>query len=357
MENLFFELIRVAVGRQECLSREPSAAEWAALYAMAEQQTLLGVCFAGLRLLQDQRKDLPMKLYFQWLAAASQIQQRNEVLNKQCKELGSRLNASGIRWCILKGQGIAQYYGDLGALRQSGDIDIFVDCGRVRAIAWAREQGQQHVEWDKKHLHLNIYPRTEVEMHYQVENLMTPWRNRRWHKWCREHENDIFTKNGCLVTPDTSFNLVYILLHAFRHVVTGGVGLRQVMDYYFLLISNEKTVMNNDDHLLSQFGLYKFATAVMWVMGSVFGLEHERMICEPDEKEGRLLLKEIMLGGNFGHFDKRYHISLSSHMGYLWNVMKKNVNVLAHYPSEVLWTPWWFVRHFFWKRWVMLIGK
>lgn len=53
MEELFFDLIRVAIGRQGCLSRTPSAAEWATLYDIAEKQALLGVCFAALRQLRQ----------------------------------------------------------------------------------------------------------------------------------------------------------------------------------------------------------------------------------------------------------------------------------------------------------------
>lgn len=47
--NLFLELIRVAIGNQECLSRTPSKAEWAELYAMSKKQSLVGICFAGLQ--------------------------------------------------------------------------------------------------------------------------------------------------------------------------------------------------------------------------------------------------------------------------------------------------------------------
>lgn len=48
-ETLFYELIRVAIGTQENLSRLPSEHEWGRLYKMAEKQSLIGVCFAGLQ--------------------------------------------------------------------------------------------------------------------------------------------------------------------------------------------------------------------------------------------------------------------------------------------------------------------
>ena len=53
INQLFFELIRVAIGNAVCLSQTPTTAEWNALYAMAKEQSLVGICFAGVQRLQD----------------------------------------------------------------------------------------------------------------------------------------------------------------------------------------------------------------------------------------------------------------------------------------------------------------
>lgn len=42
IDKLFFELIHVAIGKQESLSRLPSACEWGELYKAAKQ-SLVGV--------------------------------------------------------------------------------------------------------------------------------------------------------------------------------------------------------------------------------------------------------------------------------------------------------------------------
>lgn len=49
IDSIFFELIRVAIGTSDSLSQTPSNKEWEALYKMAEKQSLLGVCVAGLQ--------------------------------------------------------------------------------------------------------------------------------------------------------------------------------------------------------------------------------------------------------------------------------------------------------------------
>ena len=130
MSDLFFELIKVAIGISDSLTRTPSNKEWKVLYDMAKKQSLVGVCFAGIQKLCDSEKciycGMDEMLYLTWMGMAAKIQQRNEVVNRQCAELQARLSADGFRSCILKGQGVAQVYPEsIRGLRQSGDIDIW----------------------------------------------------------------------------------------------------------------------------------------------------------------------------------------------------------------------------------------
>lgn len=80
-------------------------------------------------------KNLDEVQYLKWMGIAEKIQQRNEVMNRQCVEVQSKLTDANIRSSILKGQSVAVLYDpDLSALRQPGDIDVYVDCGREMAI-------------------------------------------------------------------------------------------------------------------------------------------------------------------------------------------------------------------------------
>lgn len=40
---------------------------------------------------------------------------------------------------------------------------------------------------------------------------------------------------GEITVPTLSFNVIYILSHLYRHVFTEGIGLRQLLDYYFVI--------------------------------------------------------------------------------------------------------------------------
>ena len=115
MNELFFQLIQVAIGTRICLSHTPSADEWGELYAMAKKQSLVGVCFTGVQRLGANADDgisaigMPEMLYFTWMGMAAKIQQRNEVVNAQCVEVQQMIEKEGFRTFIMKGQGTQPY--------------------------------------------------------------------------------------------------------------------------------------------------------------------------------------------------------------------------------------------------------
>lgn len=364
LENLFFELLRVAVGQQDCLSHTPTANEWRELYVMAEKQAVLGICFHGIERLHGQKQTPPQNVLFEWIGAVEFIKQKNALLNKRCVELQKKLEDSGIKSSILKGQGIASCYGELTSLRQPGDIDIYVDCGRKKTLQFAKSVSCKDVEWDYKHLHLDVFKDTEVEMHYRVEVLLNLRKNRRLQRWFKEHEKSLFNQGGILkentnntnitngfVMPSVEFNVFYILLHIYRHFLYEGVGLRQIVDYYMVLRKvQELKDLRVQEYLdaVGEFGMKRFARGLMWVMQEVLGMPKEWMLWEADEKEGKYILKQVMTGGNFGHHDKRLKHGQSK-LSAVKAILTHNLHLLTHYPSDVIWAPVWIVWHKLWK--------
>ena len=359
INELFFELIRVAIGTQDSLSYIPKPKEWKALYDMAKKQSIVGVCFAALQQLgadADEgfaRIGMSEMQYLTWMGMAAKIQQKNEVVNQKCVELQAKLSADGISSSILKGQGVAALYCEhLRGLRQSGDIDIYVSCGRKKAIEYARNL-QGAVDWDYKHLHLKVFDNIEVEMHYVPEVFLNLRKNKKLQVWFKEHREQMFAQNEHFVTPSLDVNLFYILLHTYRHFLYEGVGLRQLIDYYFVL-SNPMVIDSmryNTMNTIKVFEMLRFTQGVMWIMKEVFGLDNEYLLCEPDENEGRYILNEVMTGGNFGHYDERLKDDkITGKKRAIKKILKHNLHLLTHYPADTLWAPIWIVYHWCWKR-------
>lgn len=365
MEQLFFELLQVAVGRRTCLSRPPSPEEWQTLFEWSGKQAVMGVCFVAIQRLHSQGQVPPQSLIYEWLGAAEQIRQTNAVVTKRCMTVQKRFADEGIRSAILKGQAIATNYGEeLQQYRQSGDIDVYVDCGLQRALQFAKANGKDDTpKWDYKHLHLDVFRDTEVEVHYRVEVLLNLWKNRRLQRWLKANEAMLFDEESELTMPSCAFNTFYILLHIYRHFLYEGVGMRQLMDYYFVLVKNDGRMPAFADGrtlegVLRYFGMMRFGRGLMWVMQAVFGTEQRLLPVEPLESEGRFILDEVMTGGNFGHYDER--LKKTTGHGKLHTVMAvchHNLHLLRHYPADVVWAPLWFPWHKSWKLWTRIKMK
>lgn len=375
---LFFELLQVALGNRERLSHVPTPEDWMGVYDESERQAVTGILLHGIdRLPVEQRP--PQDILLQWIGVGQMIEQRNHLMDKRCIELLTKLKDAGLTPTILKGQGIAQLYGkELRPLRQSGDIDVFVDCGQKKALAFAESQGQEKVEWDYKHLHLHLWDDTEIEMHYRVEVLLNLRKNRKLQKWFKEHETELFAHandnlnanlnlkantnltndTNRFVTPTVEFNVFYILLHIYRHFLYEGVGFRQIIDYYFVLKNLNDNLNVNESYAykaVREFGMARFAKGLMWVMHEALGMQRDWMLWEPDEKEGRYILKQVMRGGNFGHHDERLKHS-GGKLGAVKAILTHNMHLLTHYPSDVIWAPVWIVWHKLWKTWIQFKG-
>ena len=101
---------------------------------------------------------------------------------------------------------------------------------------------------------------------------------------------------------------------------------------------------------LKYLGLWKFAGAVMYVLHEALGLPEEKMIAPMDKKRGKLLLAEILNGGNFGrHFTKYGHFSQQGMAKKYFLKIWRNMHFVRYYPAEALSEPIFRTLHFFWR--------
>ena len=101
---------------------------------------------------------------------------------------------------------------------------------------------------------------------------------------------------------------------------------------------------------LKHLGLWKFAGAVMYVLHEVLGLPEEKMIAPMDEKRGKMLLAEILNGGNFGrHFTKYGHFTQQGMAKKYFLKIWRNMHFVRYYPAEALSEPIFRTWHFFWR--------
>ena len=486
MEAGLFRFLRFSLGLEGeakgLLDGRKGSFDWDACYQFAKRQTLVGVLFDGIqRLPKELAPARPLLL--RWLSDSESIRRRNMRMDRASAYIYNKVCAAGFRCCILKGQGNALLYPHPSS-RIPGDVDVWVMANReeLRHIALSLTEGDgSSLQESLNHIGLTVHG-VSVELHSTPALLNSSLHNSRLQRWLKRNadlqcSNRIALPNnaGEVAVPTLSFNIIYQLCHLFHHCFYEGVGLRQIVDYYFVLkntdfswntdegagntdrdgvllntdftdftdrfsgntdgggfllntdcmdstdsssgdFEGEGCFLNTDytdftdrfsgntdegcfllntdctdftdsssgdfegdgcllntdcaDFLdsssgglgevdsggalvalqeeLKWLGLWEFAGAVMYVLREVMGLDEKMMICAPDERRGRLLLEEIMAGGNFGHYDERNHLG----QGALWHNIqrfRRDWRMLRFYPSEALSEPLFRACHFLWR--------
>lgn len=370
-----FAFLKYCLGNKVDMSGVVAGMDWQQLYAFSSKQAILGFCFEGI---ERQGREYPLllkdnpigqDLLMTWMGKAQQIRRQNMKVNITAAKLYRQLREDDLRCCILKGQGNALMYPNPYS-RNPGDIDVWVNASRERISEYAR--GHFSLEDDIRYHHLETaMDGMPVELHFFPCVMNNPIYNRRLQKWFKRNA-DLQCSNvvslpdgvGEIAVPTASFNVIYQLCHLYHHFFDEGIGMRQMIDYYYVLTNTDftentdssflTTNQTNIDALRSELkwlGLWKFAGAVMWVLHEVMGLPESMMIAPMDEKRGRLLLAEILDGGNFGKCAEKYgHFTQQGMAKKYFLKIWRNMHFVRYYPAEALSEPIFRTWHFFWRK-------
>ena len=443
----FFAFLKYCLGYKGNISRVVDSMDWQELYSFASKQALLGLCFDGIeRLGKENPEELRLnpigrELLMTWMGKAQQIRRQNRKVNAVAGKLFSMLKKDGLRCCVLKGQGNALMYPNPYS-RTPGDIDVWIDASRERIMEYAQKKFELGDDIRLQHLETSL-DGVPVELHFFPCSMNNPIYHARLQKWFRRnadlqcsHIVGLPDGAGDIAIPTSAFNMVYQLCHLYHHFFDEGIGMRQIIDYYYVVCDFYKVYQNSSkitpslftikegstshpdpltlrgeggnrptrcseplrskdggpskvspdcagwDRLdgsgdmasdasacsasttdssastalvvvqreLKYLGLWKFAWAVMYVLHEALGLSEEKMIAPMDEKRGKLLLTEILNGGNFGkHFTKYGHFTQQGMAKKYFLKIWRNMHFVRYYPAEALSEPIFRTWHFFWR--------
>ena len=441
--SAIFLFLNYCLGKKVDMSMVVAKIDWRQLYNFASRQALLGFCFDGIERLtkefSEELKQNPMgrDLLMTWMGKAQQIRRQNMKVNAVASKLFSMLREDGLRCCILKGQGNALMYPNPYS-RTPGDIDVWVNASRKDITEYAKKHFMIGDDIRYHHIETSV-DGVPVELHFFPGIMNNPIYNARLQKWFKRNadlqcSNVVSLPNGIgeIAIPTTAFNVVYQLTHLYHHFFDEGIGMRQIIDYYYVVCDFYKVYQNSSkitpslftikegstshpdpltlrgeggnrptrcseplrskdggaskpspncagwDRLsiegdnsagsatavtssastalvvvqreLKYLGLWKFAGAVMYVLHETLGLSEEKMIAPMDEKRGKLLLAEILEGGNFGqHFTKYGHFTKQGMAKKYFLKIWRNMHFVRYYPAEALSEPIFRTWHFFWR--------
>ena len=409
-QKIFIDFLRFCIGSVKEIPGSLKEADWQELYAIAKKQCLVGILFDGIKKLPAEHVGMKKELLLQWMAESQMLENANVRLNDAAIQVSEWFRKKGFRTCILKGQGNALMYPNPYS-RTPGDIDIWVEGGDKRVISFVRSISP-HEKACYHHIEFPSYKGIEVEVHYRPSFLLCFWHNRKLQKYYERVKEEQFShrvmlgEQGEVAIPAAEFNLIFQLTHIFSHLMNEGIGLRQLLDYYYVICDFYKVYQNFSnpsvslskgsstfspspsssgsgyvtallgarnryalrlaDHQrstpdcagwdrlgvlqkeLKELGLWKFAGGIMYIMLEVFGMPASRLIVPPNEKYGRFVLNEVLEAGNFGRHDARNRFGRSQ-LGHNLQRVYRDMRLVRYFPAEALCEPLFRTWHFFWR--------
>ena len=238
-QKIFIDFLRFCIGSVKEIPGSLKEADWQELYAIAKKQCLVGVLFDGIKKLPAEHVGMKKELLLQWMAESQMLENANVRLNDAAIQVSEWFRKKGFRTCILKGQGNALMYPNPYS-RTPGDIDIWVEGGDKRVISFVRSISP-HEKACYHHIEFPSYKGIEVEVHYRPSFLLCFWHNRKLQKYYERMKEEQFShrvmlgEQGEIAIPTVEFNIIFQLTHIFSHLMNEGIGLRQLVDYYYVL--------------------------------------------------------------------------------------------------------------------------
>ena len=391
--DVYIEMLRASLSGKDNEHLFTSQINWHSLLKWGQEQAIIGILWQGINkifgntnLSNDEGKSPADILYkptdddvMEWIEFINKIQQQNTLLDKKAAWITKKFAAKGFVSCLLKGQGNALYYPD-PSLRISGDIDIWIaykdyifpekvlndTCNDNKRIKNMSDNVNGIIRYCHSftpgtkacyhHIEFPIGGDIEVEVHYRPSWMYNPINNRRLQHYFKESAPTQFKNitDKSFAIPTTEFNCIYQLTHIFKHLISSGIGLRQIIDYYYLLtngdVANNDAMKKNIRKRINYFGLAPIAGAMMWVLHEKLGLANEYMIYTPDEKRGKLLYREIVNGGNFGKYAEGGIPDTKQSLAHNIFTLKRTMSLITLFPSECTWEPIFIAYHFFWRK-------
>lgn len=357
MMSLFEELILISLGKQDEFSKQPSSNDWKGLLEEAKKQSVVGVLLSGIERLSASQRPPELTL-MAWFGYTNIMVRRNKLLDKRAAELAAILKDGGFSSCILKGQGVARLYPQ-PERRQCGDIDAWVIAeseiqpDRYKILSYLKKKKYHLGRVVVHHVDADIFEDVPVEIHFSPCYAFSPFRFRKYNQiFKREAKRQClqFDEQLGFSHPTNEFNAVFSMMHIFKHLYHEGIGLRQLMDYYYILMVLSDNERKNVMGILKWLGLKRFTAVVMYVQQKMFHIDSDKMLCAPSEKYGKVVLEEIIRSGNFGHYDERMQVIANKNLIiHGWVKIKRMATFFQICPSEVLWALFWKVWHFLWR--------
>ena len=320
------------------------------LYEMAKTHSLLGYVWDEIspeitpdsELFQNNRE-----LVKRWFTIVAKIEEKNKQLNVLSEKVLTHFQSLNLSVRLLKGQSLAPLH-DNPLHRSTGDIDVWVApplparknmslSKRRNAVVEVLKAQCPRAKICYHHMDFYTISHTMVEAHFTPSWMANPFKNKKLQRYFMEEFDN----------ENSDLNIIFILLHIFRHFFQEGITMKQVLDYYWVMKKQRCSVETLA--MIKELGLDRFMRGLLWVEREVFGLEDKYIILPADEKQGQFILQTILE-------DKKNKRTIedftsANHLHNFGSRILRMSKLVSRYPNEALWELPWRIGHFVWRKW------
>lgn len=311
LRDIFFQLLRIGLWGEGKLSvASPITSEdWNTIRKYAINHTVEGIIYDSFAFLEENQLP-PQELRLKWAVRMDQIERYNEKMNQVIAEQFKAFSELGLRPILLKGQGVASCY-RIPLHRTCGDIDWYFDNdGYAQSREFVKEKNiifndaaSFSLDYDWKTVH--------IEHHKKLFDIQSPFKavylNNLENRYRDQQQSiDITGLPVYILAPE--LQLLQVNVHILKHMLSFGIGLRQICDsarlYYTVYSQINKNALQQ---MYWKTGILKWVHLLHRILIEQLGLPKNCLpFAYPETLDADWMLDEIWYSGNFGFHDERY---------------------------------------------------
>lgn len=360
----FFALVRAGLWETEVQFASYGEVDYELILKIAREQSVVGLVAAGLEHVADVK--VPQVWALQFAGETLQTEQRNKAMNAFVARLTDALHKKGVKFVLLKGQGVAQCY-ERPLWRSSGDIDLLLDDTNfykaqeyLYSVASAHElllKEKKHQEFTVGEWIVELHGNQPTHFSKRTDTLLDSLQDDVFNKGkVREWDNDDVSVK--LLGPES--DIIFVFTHYLKHFFRGGIGLRQICDWCRLLW----TYNGELDQEFLEYWMMQAGLMSEWKAFGALAVDQLGMPCESVpfysekkkwKRKANKIVEFVLMTGNFGHnrdssYYKKYPYIIGKFISFYWRSMD-NFRYFMIFPYDSFRVFAWLMRHGFKSLW------
>lgn len=348
LKDIFFQLLRIGLwGKGSLILTDTlSAEDWSKLHSWSISHTVEGLIYDSFTHLKEDQLP-PQSLRIKWTVRVDQIERHNSKMNEVLAAQYEGFKKVGLQPILQKGQGIAACY-DIPMHRMSGDIDwYFENKGYAEARELLKEKKIPFQDTAGFSLFYD-WKSITIEHHKRLFHIRNPFQYRylsKLEKTYHKQQQDLLINSTTIKTLAPELQLLQVNVHIFKHLLSFGIGLRQLCDsarlYYTVSSQIDPTALKE---IYRHTGILGWTHLLHIILVKYLGLSSQSLpFPYPDHWQADWMMDEIFYSGNFGYHDDRYKDGSFSPLSArpagahrIWSNMKR---YFKYAPQEVFFYP------------------